>query len=196
MSLEIDLDLTGTDEQEVEASGTLDPGWYAVMVDDVHEDQKNPGTVLFRFKVTEGPRAGGKIGDRLFHPDNAPDLDKAKTAKTRMALFAKRLGLIGSDAFGTQVSLNWSDAVGREAVIKVEKRSYTDKDGVRQETVSVAFAGLFHPSDDRVPAELRRPAIGEVPAAATPTKKPAARAAAKPAARPTPPRPTTNYDDL
>lgn len=162
MSLEMDLDLTGIDLEQEDLGGPgLLPGWYPCQVTDSYEDHNNAGTLILEFTVTGGPSKGRKITERLFSPANAADEEKAKVALRRLGLFALRLGLVTREASNKQVRPDWSKALGRLCVIKVIKRKGTDKHGNEREFTNLDFAGVFDPSDDRVPEELRtKPAGG------------------------------------
>lgn len=156
MSVTTDLDLTGLTEDDLERGGSVEAGWYRTIVTDAFEDAKNPGTIVLKFAVVGGPFDKYEIVERLFHPDNSEDAEKAKVAGRRMALFAKRLGLLGTADFGQAVRLDWSNALGREVALKVIKRKYKDKNGNDRDGVNVDFAGIYQLTDERVPAEMRQ----------------------------------------
>lgn len=155
MPLSMNLDLRDLTKEGAESGSRLPPGWYRAEVYDLTEDPKMEGVLDFTFRVTAGPFTGQHISDKLFSPDMAADEKKAKATRSRIALFATRLGVIPDTSWGKEVAVNWPDAVGRECWIKVIERTYTGKDGQPAKTSSLAFDGVYALDDGRVPAEAR-----------------------------------------
>jgi hypothetical protein len=199
MALEFTLDLTGETPETIEAGSQVPPGWYHNRVEDVYEDEKNPGGTVFKYKTLGGN--GGAwdaryIFDRLGSPAAADSENGAEFLRRRTKLLAKRLGLLDDACIraGGQVELDWHDAIGREVVLHIAKRSYDERDkttgqrtGNRRETVGVAFDGVYpvggYPADKLprdCPTDMRQLISGGGPAPAAPSTPaaPAARAAA------------------
>jgi hypothetical protein len=162
--LEFELDLSDIDEADAERSSNVPVGWYRCRVHDVQEDKKEPDITVFQFVVESGPFRKSFIFDRLYNPDTASDADKAKAMKSRMAMYAKRLGLIDSTAFGRRVAMAWTRAIGRECYVHVKEHEYVDRDtGEKKRTTKVDFSGVHALADERVPEDVRK-RYGTVPA--------------------------------
>jgi hypothetical protein len=148
------------------------------------------------------------IFDRVGDPDAADSENAAEFIRRRIKLLAKRLGLLSDERIrgGGQVTLNWYDAIGKEVVLHVTRRSYDEKDratgqktGNRRETVGVAFDGVYpigYPLDRLprdCPTDMRQLISGGGPAPAAPAAR---RPAAATAATPTPASPQAQADAL
>jgi hypothetical protein len=155
---DFDLDLTDIAEEDVERGTNVPAGYNYVRVKDTYEDHKNTDARVFEWEVLfDGPYRKSLIYDRLFDPSSASDPDKALAMRKRIAIYAKRLGLLSSDAFGKRVPINWTVAIGRECVLKTKERSYTDPEtGEKKITIGVEFAGIYAIDDERVPEEVRK----------------------------------------
>jgi hypothetical protein len=155
MPLEFTVDLAGETVESIESGTQTPPGWYSAKLEDVFEDERNPGVVVFKYKVLGGNGGvwtGRCIFDRVGDPDAAEGEAAATFVRRRVLLLARRLGLLDDDriAAGGQPALSWYDAIGKEVVLDVRRRSYDEKDratgqktGNRRETVSVDFAGVY-----------------------------------------------------
>jgi hypothetical protein len=140
-----ELDLEGLDEGNLEGRGRVAPGKYHVEVLDVNEDHDSRTPCLvFKLGVLAGTVegvAGGTMYERLY---------LSEKARTRVALFARRLGLIGPSDFGQRKTINWADAISRQAVVEVVEEEFTKKDGTKSKSSKLAFAGIFDVNDPRV----------------------------------------------
>lgn len=148
-------DLSNFNYDNADAPSRLDPGWYIAEVTDATPEET--GTVNFTFRVLRPSHwANAEITDKLFHPANSIDESKARISAKRVALFGKRLGVIPREAFGQAgVELDWTKAVGKVVAIKVDRRKYTDKEGIEREASNLAFDGVYDPTDKKVPDEIR-----------------------------------------
>jgi hypothetical protein len=160
MPLIEEMDLTGRDPDSVEKQG-LTPGWYLVMCDKVRKDDKS-GALLFRFLVKAGDHEGQDITERLW-PAKGDDPEKARKARERRLLFAKRLGLVPEEAWGANARWDWDHAVGRVVAIQVKERKYKDDAGNEHVTTQLDFAGIYPVTDPHVPEEIRKLAEGVEP---------------------------------
>jgi hypothetical protein len=207
MGTQFTVDLTQDTPETIDRGREVEPDWYAVVVHDVGEDPKN-GAVLFEFKVqagmeTQGKYAGSIIFDRLYDPDLADSEQKRQMAIRRQKLYASRLGLLATDAFGREASGDWMDAMGKSVVVRVERRSYTDSLGEKKEITGVRFDGLFPPDHEKIPDPVRQ-ALNLPAAKLSPETlaKRAKAAAAEPKRPPGPPgtaaetRPPIDVSDL
>lgn len=148
LDFSIDFDENETPET-IEAGNQAPPGWYRAKLEDVHDDEKNPGTVVFQYKVTGGNGGvwtGRNVFDRIGDPDMAEGEDAARFVRQRTKLLAKRLGIITDDEIkpGAQVNKTWYDALGKEVVLHIKLRSYKDKKTGEQKTAcGVDYAGVY-----------------------------------------------------
>jgi hypothetical protein len=160
MGTQFTVDLSQDTPETIDRGREVEPDWYAVIVHDVGEDPKN-GAVLFEFKVvagmeTQGKYAGSIIFDRLYDPDLADTEQKREMAIRRQKLYASRLGLLATDAFGREASGDWMDAMGKSVVVRVERRSYTDSLGEKKEITGVRFDGIYPPDHEKIPDSVRK----------------------------------------
>lgn len=148
-------DLSDVTYENADAASRLEPGWYRAQVVDATPDEH--GTIDFEFEVTHPPQwAHARIKDKLFDPANSIEERKRVISTKRVALFGKRLGVIPRDGYGqTGVEIDWSQSIGQEIVIKVERRKYTDKEGVEKEASNLAFDGVYNLDDAKVPEDVR-----------------------------------------
>jgi hypothetical protein len=148
MGLEFHLDLDQDSEEKLEAGDRPGPGWYHAVVDDVYEDEKHAGVVVFEYKVLTsigGLWDGRKIYDRINDPELVESADAATTTVRRIKVLAKRFGLIGKEEYGQSgLQKSWLDTRGQEVLLELKRRSYRDKQtGEPREIVSVDFAGIY-----------------------------------------------------
>jgi hypothetical protein len=145
MTLEIDLDLTDLTEADLEGGGGVAPGRYHAQVTGVSQeaDGRTPYLAL-KLLVLAGTVAG-QTG--LTHTERLYLSDKATK---RLAIFARRLGLISADDFGSRTRPDWEAAVGRQVVVEVVEESYTKTDGTKGKSSKLTFAGIWPVTDERV----------------------------------------------
>lgn len=159
MSLVEELDLGDDTPETLEHGGQMTPGWKHIKIEDVYDDPKNQGTLVLLMRVVTGKAKGAPHYERLWSPANAPDEQKAQTARNRRKLFAKRLGLIADGDAGKAVQLDWADAIGREALVKIKKEVKKNEDGSEgREFVNVGFADIYRLDHPDVPAEALKEA--------------------------------------
>jgi hypothetical protein len=92
-------------------------------------------------------------------------------AKKRIAILAHRMRLISEDDFGDRVSIEWSQAIGKQLVVQVVEEEYDAKDGKKAKRAKLSFAGFWGLDDDRVKDVPRDQAAQRQ---ATAARKPAA----------------------
>src|SRR5262245_43311212 len=106
-----ELDIEGLDEGNLEGRGHVPPGKYHGEILDVSEDHESRSHCLvFKLGVLAGTVAGvagATLHERLYLTEKA---------RTRVALFARRLGLIGPADFGQRKTINWADAISKQVV--------------------------------------------------------------------------------
>jgi hypothetical protein len=159
MSLVEELDLGDDTPETLEHGGHVSPGWKHVKVEDVYDDPKNQGTLVLLLRVLTGKAKGAAHYERLWSPTNAADEQKAQSARNRRKLFAKRLGLIGDGDAGKNVSVDWADAIGREALVKIKRDLKKGANGEPdKEFTNVEFAGVYRVDHPDVPPEALREA--------------------------------------
>jgi hypothetical protein len=149
------LDFNGDSPESIEAGTQTPPGWYHAMLEDVYEDEKFAGLAIFKYRVLGGNGGvwtGRYVFDRIGDPDLADSKYAADNILKRRKLLAKRLGLVSDEDIlaGRQEQPEMCDAIGREVVLHVTRRSYPEKDratgqptGNRRESVGVDFAGVY-----------------------------------------------------
>lgn len=197
--LELDLDLTGLNEDAVERGGSPPSGWYRTLIDEVERDQKHPGMLNITHRVISGPWKGSVIRDKLVSPDMAKDEAAAEKCRSRQAMYAKRLGLITSEHFGQNVRINWGDLIGKECFVDAVRRPFETEKGSGEAT-EPKFGGVYATDDPRVPVEARNGGFSTAAPGRKPTPKKGETQAqqtmvatvASPAKR----KPAVNYDDL
>jgi hypothetical protein len=174
MALEFTIDLTGDTPETIEAGTQTPPGWYHARLEDIYDDEKTAGVVVFKYKVLSGNGGawtGRYVFDRVGDPDAAEGENAADFIRRRIKLLAKRLGLLDDERIkaGGQAELTWYAALNKEVVLNVKRRSYDEKDratgqktGNRREIVGVDFAGVYpigYPLDKLpkdCPTDMRR----------------------------------------
>jgi hypothetical protein len=138
------LDL-GSFTKDSDLEGTrVPPGKYHVQVLDVRQDGEGRTPCLaFKLAVLAGEHQGLTFQERLYFSDK-------DGAKRRVALFARRLGLVRPEDLGKKVTIDWQRAVGRDFVAEVVEETYEKRDGSKGTSSKLAFNGLFDCSDERV----------------------------------------------
>lgn len=134
-------------------------GWYRAIVEDSEIDDKTGATVM-TYKITDGVHQEQTIKDRIFDPNMAADEEKKSVAIRRAGGLALRLGLVksivvGKDAKGRDkkgvvnldgtpvASVDFGAAIGKDVVLHLTSRKYTDKNGNEKETTGVDFMGVY-----------------------------------------------------
>jgi hypothetical protein len=141
----IRLNLSGQDKESLERGDNVYPGWYLAELKDVFEDQNKPNTV-FRFAVVGGAMDGFTVSYWLPSPDSVEDNKRARAGR-RVALVAKRLGLLNDADYGQpSVEKSWLDALHTQVFLHVTKA----KDGF----VGIAYDGIYPLDDDKLPKEF------------------------------------------
>jgi hypothetical protein len=162
--VDIELDLTDINETDLEQDGRLPVGRYHVQFVSAARDP-NSQLPCLRLKYTvlagtDSSAVGMAAEERLYFSEKA---------KKRAAIFANRLGLIDSSAFGKRSSLDWSAVVGQQAVVEVIEETYEKKDGSKGISSKISFAGIWSTDDERtkdVPRGKELPRNGAPRAAA------------------------------
>jgi hypothetical protein len=143
MAITFELDLRGTTEKDIERD-SVPPGKFHVVVTNVEEGPADQTACLvFKLEVVTGTTdaVGAVMSERLFMTEKT---------KKRVALFARRLGLVGTSDFGKQVAVDWSQAIGKQAVVEVTEEEYEKKDGSKGKASRVTFSGIWETDDERV----------------------------------------------
>lgn len=149
-----DLDFTTTTTQEVEAkNGVMPDGFHRVKLESTAQNGQD-ARQEFNFVVSHGPFAGRKM--RVFKLDDPQFSNNPEMASNKARVWAVRMGVVGQDANGKKVSVNWQAAVGKEFVLEIETRQYDDKDGKRRTTQEPKFAGIFPLEHTDIPNHARR----------------------------------------
>ncbi len=156
MGYEVELDLDGIDDKEVDSGGLVPLGYHHCTVDDVSELDDSPGSFRFKYKVVHGPAAGRMVQDTLWNPANSATSEKARNTTKRWAIFAKRLRL-QKDLTSGKLNLNMLEAVGRDCVIQVIHKTETDG----RVFANIPFAGIFPLGHDDIPEKQRCKCKGE-----------------------------------
>ena len=106
-----------------------EPGTYHVVVTEVDEQpEKSSGELLDGFRVKFSVLAGtvpgqeDKLVSILFFNPNMASKDGGAFAKRKQAKFLYATGLLDETNLGKRVSIELSDAVGRQCVIQLEKQ--------------------------------------------------------------------------
>jgi hypothetical protein len=140
------LDLRNKDEESVERSDSVTPGWHLAELIDIFDDANKPNTV-FRFKVLAGECEGLIVRYWLPDPD-CVDEDKRKRAENRAALIAKRLGLLDAADYGqAEVEKSWLDALHTQVFLHVTKAKDSN-------FVGISYDGVFPLDYDKLPKEF------------------------------------------
>lgn len=151
--LQFTLDLGDIkDEAEMERGLRVDPGWYLATCTDAYETKNSSFGLEFTLKN------GQKITDFLNDPALAESDAAMRVARQHMIVAAKRLGLIGAGNMGQQVTLDWTDAIGREVVLHVKANNYKDKNtGLQVEgNPKIDFAGIYPLNHPKIPEDVRK----------------------------------------
>ena len=148
MDYEVELDLTGTDEDQIEQGGRTPPGWYLCRLKEVYPDADLDCLKLV-YEVTAGSYRGSLIRDSLWDPAASDTPDKEKSARQRMNLIAHRLGLWGKGDGGTRKGVNFAQAVGAEVAVNTQKRKDSDY-------ANVTFDGVYPLDHHKLPDEVRK----------------------------------------
>lgn len=157
--MEVDFTDMGTDD--LDAGGSVIPGYYRAIVAETKDNQFTPGNVDVEFHVTHGPFKGSRVWDTIIDPNNSRDTDAAKRCKQRLAMYLTRSGLFTKeDLAGKQIEPDWSELVGKECFIKVVEDNYekseTDGTKTRKQRMKPAFDGFYALDDERVPEDVRK----------------------------------------
>jgi hypothetical protein len=165
MGVEFELDLTGLTEDDLESDGRCAPGRYHIQFTDAAHDAKSQlPCVRLKYTILAGtdPSAVGTVlEERLYFSEKA---------KKRAAIFAKRLGLIDASAFGKRSSLDWSGAVGQQAIVEIHEEEYDKKDGGKAKSSKITFAGIW-PIDDPRTKDVPRGKVPDTPNGKAASKK-------------------------
>lgn len=164
------MNLKGETKETIDQGLFLEPGWYHVVLEDTYEDDETLKQ-HFEFKVVEGRSKGQKQIEKINHPDSATSENGREAAIRRAKLFASRLDVIPSDAFGSEdAEVDWSLAISKEFAIEIATREYTDHSGAKKTATGMTFAGLYPWGSDKIPAHGRK-ALGlpELPGSTTTT---------------------------
>ena len=148
------LDFTGTTTQEVEnQNGNIPDGFHRVKLESTRENTQT-GDQEFEFTISHGPFAGRKLRTvKLNNPSLATG--NAETVMKKARAWAVRMGVVGADANGKQVSPQWSLAIGKELVVELESQEYTKDDGSKGMTQRPKFAGIFPLEHTDIPNHAR-----------------------------------------
>jgi hypothetical protein len=148
------VNLTGMKPEDLDGGAYLPAGWYKATVSDVAEDNESAATVI-TYQVLGGKHDGRTIKDRITNPNYQDDDKKRELSVRRAAMMAKRLGILTDEQISQgDVDLEFNNAMGREVLIHVESRKYTDKSGNEKEAIGLTFDGVYPlvaPIHDKVP---------------------------------------------
>jgi hypothetical protein len=144
MSVDFELDLSGLSEEDLDQDNHCPSGRYHIHIVDAIRDAKSQIPCLrLRYVILAGTNTsavGCILDERLFFSEKA---------QKRAAIFAKRLGLIDADAFGKRSTVNWSTAIGLQAIVEIIEEEYEKKDGGKGTASKISFAGIWSLDDDR-----------------------------------------------
>jgi hypothetical protein len=154
--MEIDLDLGGMSGDDAEAGGFLDvPGWYKAVVENVGE-KEDKTSVIFKFKVVEGPYRNSVVTEYLNLPEWAPSESARETGTKRLGGWFRRLGIWDGTPMKGKARYNLDAAIGQEVMIHLKRRTYTDKKtGKEKETVNIDFMGVYPLDHEKIPQDVR-----------------------------------------
>jgi hypothetical protein len=156
-ALDIDLDLTNLSADDLEGDGSPPPGKYHARIEDMQRVSDQNSYLKVRLSLLAGTDANGVgcvFSERFYLSDKA---------KKRLAILAHRLHLLADDSFGSRVSVNWFDAIGKQLIVQVVEEEYEAKGGAKAKRSKLAFAGFWGLDDERVKdvprdqAALRQP---------------------------------------
>lgn len=126
-----DLNFAGTTVDDVDKSGGDPPNDYYLA--ELVGVSANPetGAEEFKFKIDNGVHSGRHVRGVLWNPRFSENAEMAEKSRKRANLWAVRLGLVGADANGKTVSVEFSKAIGWKGIIK--KCSYASKNDPSKE---------------------------------------------------------------
>lgn len=137
-----DLNFAGQTIDDVDKSGGNPPdGYYRVKADKVEHDPED-GSMKFSFKITHGVQSGRIVRGKLSNPRFAETPEKAKTIADRAKIWAVRMGLVPKDAEGKTANVDFTQAIGRDLVVKVKTRTFDGNKG-KVEFQEVEYAGVY-----------------------------------------------------
>ena len=184
------LDLRGDNAETMDSGGAPVPGWYAVRLEDVYQDNQAEDTTVLEFLIVEGAFTNRKLFYRFAGPDSAADDAKLKIIINRIKMLASRMGIISETDADKEVEIDFVTAVGWEGVVQFEERQYTGDDGALRTTRSIGYSAVYPAghkdlAKKQLPAKLKRFAPAADAASSVTEKKPRGRkppAAREPAA--------------
>lgn len=147
LDLTVDLDLTGVNKKHIEDLGKpIAPGKYHIKLTKI--DRKNDGNkpyLILHLHLLSGTSPGQNnrtLQERLYlNVDN-------EQVRDRYCKFASTFDVIKEEDFGKSgVKHDWQGAIGRQAVVQIRNREYTDKDGGKGILAEVGFSSIWKVSD-------------------------------------------------
>lgn len=136
-----DLNLSGQTIDEIEKSiGTPPDDYYVTRVTKVTNDPEY-GRLNFEFTITNGIHVGRKLKGTLGNPRLSPNPQESQKRATRWAV---RLGLLAKADENKTVPVDYSKAIGKDIVVRVETKEGS-KGGKFQEVGYCELWPLEHP---------------------------------------------------
>lgn len=182
----VKLNLSGKQKlEDLDRPNNVEPGWYKAKVADTRMNEDESAEII-TFAVVGG-RFDGCLNDMmLVHPNVAGEKvtnehereKKIEQATRRIQAIAYRLGIITKDMLGSEVDIEFANAMGREVVIDCESREYTKKDGTKGTAVGIKYLGVYPLDHEDIPDDVRKdlrlgPARVTHAGGHSPSKKPA-----------------------
>jgi hypothetical protein len=129
-----------------------DPGTYHCVITNIAEDQGPKGNPIDGFTVglavLDGTVAGQKDKQTnlcLFNPDSDKSEKMQEWARKKQTAFVIAAGLLNPNKLGGKVSIELSEAVGRQIVLTFENNEFEGKTRLQ-----LCYANIYHPDDPRV----------------------------------------------
>ena len=157
-------------EESIKNGGLLPEGVYHVVLECAKTtESKAKGTrgIELHFSVAEGPFFGHKIKDTLWETDN-------EKAKTRIVIFASRLGLLvtsGSTYVYAQGKKDFTDCDGAHVWVEVAHETYTNQETKKEgKAPRLTYAGIWRLDEPPTGKTLSKGPNGTPPKTQSPAK--------------------------